>query len=220
MRTPLIGVTCAPQLRSPAKSEFYISAIERAGAHARFMEPRISIETLFEECHGILIPGGSDINPSRYKENMHYPCVLESSERTDFEIALVHRALKETIPVFGICYGMQLMNVAMGGSLYQDLSSELPHVLDHRFCDHGVNFLSNPLLLDRTGMVNSSHHQAVRIPGNTLVPFCLAEDGVIEAMYGEGHPFFVGVQWHPERSDDRISELLFRLFIEACNGRL
>jgi putative glutamine amidotransferase len=141
----------------------------------------------------------------------------EEEKRTDFELMLLSEAAKRKKPVLGICYGMQLMNLFCRGSLYQDIGSQQPQAVDHRHGLHGIDILRNPYLDCGGGEVNSSHHQAVRQAGKGVVPFAFSADGIIEATYLSSAPFFVGVQWHPERMDNGLSRALFAAFLGACH---
>ena len=136
-----------------------------------------------------------------------------------FDLALFPSAIKQAKPVLGICYGMQLINVAMGGTLYQDIGAQKGESINHSEGGHQIRVDDNPYLAAGRYEVNSSHHQAVKNTGRGLESFAFAPDGVIEAFYSLQHPFLFGVQWHPERMSNEISENVFKSFIEACCER-
>jgi putative glutamine amidotransferase len=167
---------------------------------------------------GLLIPGGRDIAPERYGEVRTAAVQPEDDTRTAFELNLLETVLKYNKPVFGICYGMQLINIYLGGSLLQDISAQLPQALDHCSGRHDVSAGANPYIPEGTWTVNSSHHQAVRNLGNGLVAAAFSPDGIIEAFYSDQPGFLLGVQWHPERMKEQFSDILFDRFIAACSA--
>lgn len=165
---------------------------------------------------GLLIPGGRDIHPKRYGEVVVAPLQPEDEDRTAFELDLLETVLKYNRPVFGICYGMQLMNIYLGGSLHQDIRAQLPQALDHCSGRHDISVSANPYIPEGTWLVNSSHHQAVKTLGKGLVPAAFSPDGITEAFYSELSGFLLGVQWHPERDSELLSDILFERFVSAC----
>ncbi len=160
---------------------------------------------------GLLVTGGVDISPHLYGEDPVRGLGPIALARDDFEIALVREALRRRMPVFGICRGHQLVNVALGGSLYQDLGSQYPGALDHSPPEgqamdemrHSITILPAARRLRLAGesgkiLVNSFHHQAVKKLAPGLVEVARAADGVNEAYEGEGEGWLVSVQFHPE----------------------
>lgn len=148
--------------------------------------------------------------------------------RTDFEIQLTRLALTRELPVFGICGGAQVLNVALGGSLYQDIPSQVPKAHKHSGSPeraHTVDIVPGTRLAAVVGMpemrVNSLHHQAVKVPGQGMVVSASACDGVIEAVEIADRPFVIGVQWHPEQlfMDDDAAQRLFSAFVQAAAAR-
>ncbi|MBR3765430.1 MAG: gamma-glutamyl-gamma-aminobutyrate hydrolase family protein [Clostridia bacterium] len=179
---------------------------------------------------GLLLSGGDDIDPARYGEAQSWSCGDICPQRDEFELALCREVLRLGKPIFGICRGIQLLNVALGGTLYQDLKSEWPGSLAHQqhqkpeYTSHPVSIVSDTQLqhILETDMlaVNSHHHQAVKELAPELRVSALSPDGVIEAVEHMQLPFCLAVQWHPERLAWRPGQdahtALFRAFVEAC----
>jgi putative glutamine amidotransferase len=182
-----------------------------------------------EHFHGLVIPGSpADIDPARYGEEPHVRLGPVNPLRTDFEIQLARLALTRGLPVFGVCGGAQVLNVAVGGSLYQDIPSQVPKAYKHSGSPewaHTIDIVPGTRLAAIVGThemrVNSLHHQAVKVPGPGMVVSASARDGVIEAVEIPGQPFVIGVQWHPERSfmEDETARQLFAAFVQAAAAR-
>lgn len=213
---PLIAVTTGTKSNFPNRPELYIQAVQKAGGIAEFIYPGSGKSGLLDHYDGFLIPGGKDISPLRYNEKQLFDISPEEQKRTEFEISLLGEAMRGKKPVFGICYGMQLINVFLKGTLYQDIQAQKADAYDHRGGTHEIDVRPNPYLKAGKVEVNSSHHQAVKEPGRGCVPFAFSQDGIIEAIYLPDHPFWLGVQWHPERMTNEISDAVFRVFVEAC----
>jgi putative glutamine amidotransferase len=215
---PAIAVTCASPTHLPGLAERYLDAIERAGGRAVFVGSDGDVKALAEEYDGFLIPGGSDIDPACYGEEIVFPFTPESAGRINFEISLLHEIMGLDKPLLGICYGMQLINVYCRGSLYQDIASQKPGALNHREGVHFISITENPFIGEGRAETNTSHHQAVKVAGIGITPFAYASDGVIEAFYAERRLFVLGIQWHPERMNVPLTELIFKKFIGACRA--
>ncbi len=164
---------------------------------------------LLDGLDGLLLTGsGPDLHPGLYGERQRYPFPLVSKRRADFELELVHQARHRDLPLLGICGGMQAVNVACGGSLFQDLPSQVPNAGNHRqttkavHVSHPVSITPHSLLRKiinkATLLVNSSHHQSVKAVASSLMASAVAPDGIIEAIESSRHRFFLAVQWHPE----------------------
>ena len=186
---------------------------------------------VLEKIDGLLLTGsGPDIPPSLYQERQKYPFPLVHPLRTQFELALCRLALRENVPLLGICGGAQLLNVTLKGSLYQDIPSEIQTSIAHRQKEkyekatHRVEIITGSMLYDilknKEIKVNSSHHQSVKTPGHKLRINALSDDGVIEGIECPGHRFALGVQWHPEwmYKTDSPSRKIFKAFVGAAKS--
>lgn len=179
-------------------------------------------------CDGIIFTGGQDIEPALYHTRKSDECGSCCKERDKMEAYLFERAMFQDKPVLGICRGIQLMNVMLGGTLYQDLKKEHPSMVEHHMQApydrpvHIVNVIEHTMLADLIGAgyypVNSYHHQAIRDIAQTAEVMAVSEDGLIEAISVPGQRFAVGVQWHPELiyTKDEKSKKLIQAFIGAC----
>jgi putative glutamine amidotransferase len=180
---------------------------------------QVVIEDYVDAMDGLILQGGADLDPATYGEPVTHARGRMNPLRDRFEIDLLHAFVAAGKPVFGICRGMQLINVGFGGTLYQDLhedaaTSEAHHVVD-RYDEHFHDVRLIPegwmskLYGDvQHGVVNSIHHQGVKELGKGLIVEALADDGVIEAIRWEGDSLVVGVQWHPEFHDYRYPDKL------------
>ena len=170
------------------------------------------VETVVSSCAGLLLTGGADVAPDRYGEARHSTVTDVDAVRDAYEIALVRAALAARLPVLAICRGLQVMNVAAGGSLVQDIPSQVGTAVAHQVPNpkdaiaHDVSVAPGSRLAELMGSVvvrgrlavNSRHHQAVQRIAAGFVVTSLAPDGIIEALELPEAPFCVGVQWHPE----------------------
>jgi putative glutamine amidotransferase len=240
---PIIGITCDLDLgtgretRTPGRkahvlSDDYVQAILTSGGIPVLLPAvmgNASRTVYVEHCHGLVIPGSpADIDPACYGEEPHPRLGPVNPLRTDFEIELTRLALTRGLPVFGICGGAQVLNVALGGSLYQDILSQVPKAYKHSASPdrvHTVDVVPGTRLAAILGRhelrVNSLHHQAAKVPGQGLAVCASARDGVIEAVEISDQPFVLGVQWHPERlfKEDETAEQLFAAFVQAAAAR-
>lgn len=176
--------------------------------------PLDSALILLEECDGLLLTGGPDVYPGRYsQENDTAKCGDFDFKRDTLEWALISSAKALEMPVLGICRGLQIFNIYHGGSLYPDIPTDLDTIITHRCkdtydCFHSIRVSKESGLFKITeehrGIVNSNHHQGINRLGDELRALARTEDGLIESieyLNTEGMPFFLGVQWHPERMD-------------------
>ena len=220
---PIIGI---PECY---KFENYKYAVKKHGGEVIILY--IGDEVDMTKLDGLLLPGGGDIAPERYHEPRHPKTKYVNEERDEFEISLFNEVMEKDIPVFGICRGIQIMNVAMGGSLYQHIPDQVPETLPSLFPDfpihkeygddtqHKITTGSrlSQIIGESTAEVNSSHYQAVKVISDELVVTAQSKDGIIEAMEypSESDQFVLGVQYHPERMwIDKTPSLCQREFLE------
>jgi len=208
----------------------YETAVRRAGATPRPLALDDAAAVALDGVDGLLLTGGDDVDPALYGEAPHPAFAVSEPGRDAFEIDLVRRALDADIPVLAICRGLQVLNVALGGTLIQDIPSEpvplLPHDADGppTTLAHTVEVAPGSCLAalvgpDGTRAVNSRHHQAVRALGTGLVVTATSPDGLIEAAEVPAARFCVGVQWHPENFHATGEfDKLFAGFIDACRS--
>lgn len=186
------------------------------------------IACLADKFDGFLFTGGHDVNPSLYGEERTLKCGQICSVRDELEQVLFDTVINQDKPAFGICRGLQMFNVLLGGSLYQDLPSQYfaETKVNHRqqppydIPAHAVRVLDSPLskLINAAEMeVNSYHHQSIKALSPQLSPLAIAPDGLVEAAYMPGKRFVWAVQWHPEFTlQGAVSKKLFRSFVKAC----
>jgi putative glutamine amidotransferase len=210
----------------------YRDALVRAGAMPVHLLPVATehVAALLDGLDGLVLCGGPDLDPAVYGEAPHPTVKTMPDERQGFDLDLARAALQAGMPVLGICLGAQELNVVRGGSLIQDIPSEVGTSVPHRELDiadlrqgvHTIEFVAGTriaALYDApTIRVNSAHHQAVDRLGQGLVVAARAPDGVIEAWEAPAHRFLVGVQFHPElqTSPPGQHDRLFAVFVEAC----
>jgi putative glutamine amidotransferase len=219
MNYPIIGITMDREGEYFRMKADYCAAIITAGGMPVFLPPSEDAVSYAEMIDALLIPGGSDINPSYYHEEMLPQVKPVHRERSDFEISLLKAVMKLNKPILGICYGMQIINVAANGNLYQDIDTQFSSDINHRKGYHKIFIQENRFLKKGDFSINSTHHQAVKKLGIGLEGFAFSSDNLIEAFYAKDYPFFMGVQWHPERLlEDSLSLELFRLFIDAARA--
>lgn len=191
-----------------------------------------TLREIYERIDGLLIPGGVDINPAEYREAVRPECGNLDPARDRVELQLVRWAMEDDKPVFGLCRGLQVINVAQGGSLWQDLASQNPAFHKHDYFPtvgyerdylaHDVDIVAGTALshfLESVrARVNSMHHQGIKELGSGLIASARADDGLIEAVEGTGEGFLVGVQWHPEvlEMSDPHTRHLFAGFVQAA----
>ena len=196
---PLVGITVNVGGAFLKIRHFYTDAVIKVGGIPVLIPPTGDPAFFAQRIDRLLIPGGDDLDPSYYHGNMMPQVKAAPREKSDFEISLFNEVVKRKKPVLGICYGMQIINVALGGTLYEDIGSQVSSGIDHRKGYHRIVIGRNGFLKEGQFHVNSTHHQAIKELGDGLVGFALAPDKLIEAFYMKGYPFLLGVQWHPER---------------------
>jgi len=228
----VIGITTCRKL------EDYRQSILHVGGEPRVLDGSMSVDDALTGVDGLLLTGGEDVAPAKYGEAPHETVVDDDPGRDDFEIALIAAARARRLPIFAICRGVQVLNVACGGTLVQDIPSQLPGSLEHSLpippnqsysLAHDVWLEKDSLLSKLMGerlsdadtcAVNSRHHQAVKDVAQGFRVCATAPDGVIEAIEDPSVPFCLGVQWHPENFF-RTGEFrpLFEGFLEAAARR-
>ncbi len=222
MSRPRVAV---PHWRAPTweRTKHYYSSLEAAGAEYVI----VSGDTLPPNAQGLLLSGGVDVNPSLYRERRGPRTDRPNRKRDSHELLLLHQALARDLPVLAICRGHELLNVAFGGTLLQNVDGD-----GHRWTDGGDSGWHEIRLGDSGRLadvyapravlrVNSRHHQAVtreRLAAS-LEPIAHSPDGLVEGVESRGHRWVVGVQWHPERPEMHpASDPLFAAFVAACRG--
>ena len=241
-KAPLIGITCS-RVTGGAWGMYslghfmdytfsdYSQAVLHAGGAPVIVpaaQNRKSLSRVLDSVQGLILSGGPDVHPKRYGEEP-MAGLGEVDEALDaMELMAAGLALERDMPILAICRGIQVLNIALGGTLYQDIPSQMPDSICHTpKTDKAVNthtvrvevksrlrrILGKPEI-----WVNGKHHQAVKDPAPGLVVTARARDGVIEAVEHPGKPYVIGVQWHPEGTwrDDPFSKKLFRSFLRAA----
>ena len=227
---PLIGVTCDCEKEKSTVHTNYVKAVELGGGLpvilAQVGEPAVG--EMLSRLDGVLITGGRDAPPERYDEKPGEKTKLVTPERDAFDFLLLEKLRTRNLPVLAICYGVQALNVAFGGTLWQDIPSQLPKALKHHREENGprrfhtVDIVGDTLLHRILGVerleTNSSHHQAVKDTPAPLRQVAFSRDGVVEAIENPEHRFMLGVQWHPESLTDReLHRKLFEAFVAEAS---
>lgn len=234
-RRPRVGITMRLELSTDRfyLGRFYSEAVEAAGAvpvHISLIPQPQYISAIMDSLDGILLPGSdSDVDPLRYGAQPHpqLGSVVPIKDETD--LLVLEEIERRNLPLFAICFGMQILNVFRGGTLIQDIAAQLPNAIKHEQGaprdrpSHVVTLDKNSLLAalakGEKAVVNSHHHQAIETVGENLKATAWASDGLIEAVE-DTRPdrFALGVQWHPELGwqEDELSQALFSQFVQAC----
>lgn len=232
---PIIGLALSNRVKSKKTysviNNDYIKAVQKAGGVPiliPFSDNLENIKMFTDKIQGIVFTGGEDISPLTYNEDpiKEVQCIIE--ERDRFELELFKEVYEKKIPILGICRGLQIINVALGGSLYQDIYAQIPdcnghspkHVLRSNLY-HSVKIEEKSKLFDifdtEDLKVNSFHHQSVKKLGRDLKITALAKDGIVEGIETLTERFLVAVQWHPENLVERHGEFL-KLFEALINN--
>lgn len=233
MASPIIGIPNhsrneAGELCLPGT---YVDAVQAAGGTPILLPPnQPDLRQILAILDGLILPGGGDISPTLYGGMAHPTIYSVDPDRDEFEFSLAKLALTASIPVLGICRGMQMLNVASGGDLVTHVpeiyGTAIAHRLDHprRPTQHEVDILPESRLATILGTTQATivtwHHQAVRNLPIEWKVVAKASDGVIEAIEHQHHPWMFALQWHPEMSSqDPAHQRLFQAFVEAARGR-
>lgn len=242
---PLIGITCTrtvggawSSVSRPHYMDYcygeYSGAVTGSGGAPLLIpvaQNRDSLQSLMQRLDGILLSGGPDVNPRHYGEEP-LPGLGEVDEELDrMELAAARLASRMRLPLLAICRGVQVLTVALGGSLFQDISKQVGTTLNHlqaadkSIPTHRIRISAGSRLHEivkaRRIWVNGRHHQSVKKPAAGMTAVAQAGDGVIEAVEDPQRPFVLGVQWHPEGTwaTDRYSRRIFKAFVAAAAGR-
>ena len=246
MTHPLIGITCRadtttgvyPGRPINVQTDSYINAVLQAGGLPILIPVQIQgelLETLFRQVDGLIFSGGGDIDPTLYGETPQLDNLNEIQPARDtLEIKLMQLATQAGKPFFAICRGIQVMNVANGGSLWQDVARQKPQAIRHDYF-HGDaqprDYLAHEVTLEPSSLlgkiletdrlpVNSLHHQGVKRAAPPLRAVGYAADGLVEVLEARDHPFGLGVQWHPEElvANQETARKMFAAFVEAARS--
>lgn len=229
---PIIGISCSA--RTTDANRPYVEAIELAGGAPLLIPPlgdEASWRAMYERSDALLLPGGGDINPEHYGEKELCRVRHRNDLRDNLELTLARWAFQDGLPILAICRGLQVLNVALEGTLYQDIGSQLPRAREHDWHGQSRDHLAHEIEIEpHTYLgeifgasrirVNSRHHQAVKDVAPDLSVSAKAPDDMIEALEGPGPAFVVAVQFHPEnlmRNDQRMQRL-FGSFVEAASA--
>ncbi|MEO2092028.1 MAG: gamma-glutamyl-gamma-aminobutyrate hydrolase family protein [Gemmataceae bacterium] len=244
-RRPVIGVAMQTLPAKPGgelptcwiMGQRYVEALRSVGA-LPWLIPLLphdpdTLAGIFDRLDGVFLTGGVDVDPSRYGEDRHPKCGTTDPDRDAVEIKLLEHATAANKPVLAVCRGIQILNVARGGTLYQDVAEQVPAAMKHdyfptpaqpsrSYLAHEITVRADSHLGELVGEpvvpVNSMHHQAIKDLAPGLRPTAFAPDGIIEAVEGEREKFLVAVQWHPEELLDTQTGMkrLFTAFAAAA----
>lgn len=231
MKKPIIGVI---PLYDEEKNSYwmipgYLNGIQEAGGIPMILpvlDNPTDLNQVLSTLDGVLFPGGQDVDPSIYNHEKKSYCGQIYQQRDTLEAYILNYVIEHQIPALGICRGIQFMNAALGGTLYQDLDIEHPSTTNHHMTppyDRGVHMVriikDTPLyeILHKDELsVNSYHHKAIWDLSTRLKAMAISEDDLIEAVYMPNHKFLIALQWHPELSKDSVeSKQLFKSFVDA-----
>lgn len=240
MPYPLIGITTARRPHAEVRSqivitEAYVQAVAAAGGCPVMIPLGLSpelLENLLARLDGILFTGGGDIDPAFYGAAPHPKVGDVDLDRDGVELYLLEKAVSQEVPFLGICRGLQLINVGLGGTLYADITAQRAGSLRHDYYpDYPRNYLAHPvdvrtesrlagILGNSQVEVNSLHHQGIDRLAPGLEQVASAPDGMVEAVELPDHPFGLAVQWHPEWLGAHAPmRALFEAFVQAAEGR-
>jgi putative glutamine amidotransferase len=233
---PRIGITMEFSAKGERRLNFldlaYAQAVEGAGGIPVYF-PSLPSSGMFVEAvsmiDGLVLTGGADIHPSYYGEEITAAISLSPDQRTDFDLGIFRSAMNTGKVILAICHGMQIMNVALGGTLYQDITSQLPGSILHREMEgktparHSVRVESGSRLANILGgflefEVCSTHHQGVKDLGKGLRISAKSPDGLVEGIELPGNPKIIGIQWHPEKDPgSQASRRLLRALVQMAS---
>lgn len=236
--TPDVGIGQSPSAQGQAAIfllDRYPRAILEAGGTPvvlPIISSRSAIRNVLENLDGILVTGGNfDIHPRLYGEEPLEALGEIKEGRTEFELELISQTLERDLPLLGVCGGEQAINVALGGSLYQDIATQVTGAVEHQqsalkeYAGHQVKIQPGTKLEQIVGCdtleVNTTHHQAVKRLGRRLIANATSADGLIEGIESKDYSFVLGVQWHPESLVDRdiAQRRIYSFFTSVCKEK-
>jgi putative glutamine amidotransferase len=241
MTRPVIGITASIDHRAPAFGETYsltrkyAEGVLQAGGVPLIVPNNLdegSLRVVLDRLDGVVLSGGGDIDPALFGEDAHPATCEIEPDRDRVELTLARWLVEEDIPFLGICRGIQVLNVALGGSLVQDIPSQVPGALPHSFDRKTTprDYLAHPVKIDPSSQLarvmqlevaqtNSWHHQSIKRVAESLRVTAVAPDGVIEAVEVPGLRFAIAVQWHPEWTFEKHAEhrRLFEELVRAAS---
>ncbi len=233
VKVPLIGVTTFIEGNSYRLPKYYGEAIIDCGGVSVLLVKTLDedkVRKQVESIDGLILAGGDDIDPAFFGEGPHQKLGSIEPGRDEYEMLLIKFALEMNKPILGICRGSQILNIAEGGTMYQDIYSQMDDVYQHtqnapvqhmsHFIDIEKGSKLHEIMGEETIKINSFHHQANKDVGAGYKIVAKSKDGVVEAFESLNHDFVVGVQWHPEctYSVDEHSQRLFHRFIDTARG--
>lgn len=244
MPKPVIGITTQrwsssvahPNTRVQGELATYVDAVLAAGGLPILIPLSVQgddLRELYQRLDGLILPGGGDLDPESYQAASHPATHGVDVERDQAELWLARQALADAKPFFGICRGLQVLNVARGGSLIQDIPSELPDAAAHYFHypEYPLDYPAHSVQIEEDSLlancfdgpivqVNSRHHQAMQAVAPGLQIVARAPDGVVEAVEVPGLPYAMAVQWHPENLQAQPGmRALFERFVTAASTK-
>ncbi|MFT8323253.1 MAG: gamma-glutamyl-gamma-aminobutyrate hydrolase family protein [Bacillus sp. (in: firmicutes)] len=239
-KKPVIGITGAYVLHNKFMEGSYThhdyqKAIAKNGGLPiilPFVQEDLA-EEMVEQCDAILLSGGEDVDPSMYNQDPHLDLGATIPLRDKVELKIIKAAMKRNMPIFAICRGIQILNVALGGTLIQDIPSSVKdsikhsQIVDRSWDTHWVTIVENSrleqIMKDTSVRVNSLHHQAIDRVANDLAVVAQSSDGIIEAVEHKSYQnFFLGIQWHPESmaATNEAMNRLFAQFVKSAKKEL
>ena len=231
----LIGLVCQHSLENPDRyfvGRAYVQAVLNAGGTPIVIpyQPKENILHILDKLDGLILTGGVDVDPSRYGENPMVNCGEINPYRDELDLLTAGFALDRNLPILAICRGAQVLNVALGGTLVQDIPSQIKDSIKHWqkapnwYASHDITVQPASLLGSILGnaptRVNSYHHQSIAKVGKGLRIVATAPDGIVEAVESTEHRFVLGLQWHPELMDGHYNSAseIFKCFVQAASA--
>lgn len=213
MSKPFIGITFHKKIK-----DLYGAAVENSGGVPIYLAPCAQVESIIRGVDGIVFSGGGDVCPGLFREDITHGSGVPDPARDWFEVELAKKAAAASLPILGICRGVQVINIALGGTVFQDIGTGHFQQENPITTTHSINILPNSslsqILETPTLEVNSFHHQSIKDLAPALIPSAYSGDGIIEAVEGNN---ILGCQWHPEwLSHRKAEEKIFSYFIKIC----